>query len=313
MMQRLGCHETQATKQQTLSFLISLLTIRAKPYTQKLIPSSGSFACGDRQALQLWDVENGRLIGSDFPIHGFHGWAPMGKKSGCIGCPCSAQRCIGTLPRSLSKSEKNCAQLTAMKKEALSLIFEVSLLYLLGCKFTLTTDHKLLMTILGPNTGFHHLIVTQKLLCAILHHVWDDCMPRLRTKTRVLRAKLHGLCVHVWGCESVFYQLESFCILLCPLPPQNRLLRVVSCVSSLPVPRQKCHASRLQQGTLTILPLWTATTSYSYTLSCTIDLIVWACSVHDHIATFIFLIGMKPHNRELAKSYVYMYGSYILF
>lgn len=70
--------------------------------------------------------------------------------------PDSSERPIAFASRTLTKSEKNFAQL---EKEALSLVYGIKKFhqYLYGCKFILITDHKPLLSILGPTSGIPSL------------------------------------------------------------------------------------------------------------------------------------------------------------
>jgi hypothetical protein len=78
-----------------------------------------------------------------------------------------SERPIAFASRTLSQSEKNYAQL---EKEALSLIFGIKKFhqYLYGRRFTLLTDHKPLLTLLGPKTGIPSLAAARLQRWAVL-------------------------------------------------------------------------------------------------------------------------------------------------
>ena len=81
--------------------------------------------------------------------------------------PDGSERPIAFASRTLSDSEKNYAQL---EKEALSLVFGVKKFhqYLYGRRFILVTDHKPLMTILGPKKGIPSLAAARLQRWAVL-------------------------------------------------------------------------------------------------------------------------------------------------
>ena len=74
--------------------------------------------------------------------------------------PNGEEKPIAFASRTLNKSERNYAQI---EKEALSIIFGIKKFhqYLYGRKFLLVTDHKPLVTLLGPKRGIPTLAVTR--------------------------------------------------------------------------------------------------------------------------------------------------------
>ncbi len=81
--------------------------------------------------------------------------------------PDGSEKPIAFASRTLSPSEQNYAQI---EKEDLALVFGVKRFhqYLYGCKFTLVTDHKPLMAILGPKKGIPSLAAARLQRWAVL-------------------------------------------------------------------------------------------------------------------------------------------------
>ena len=106
--------------------------------------------------------------------------------------PSGEERPIAYASRTLSKSERNYAQI---EKEALSIVFGIKKFhqYLYGRKFTLVTDHKPLLSLLGPQSGFPTLATARMQRWALLlsgyqydiqyrsttKHANADCLSRL--------------------------------------------------------------------------------------------------------------------------------------
>ena len=83
-----------------------------------------------------------------------------------------SERPIAYASRTLTKSEKNYAQI---EKEALAIVFGIKRFhkYLLGRRFTLITDHKPLVTILGPKTGVPTMAACRMQRWAVLLSQYD--------------------------------------------------------------------------------------------------------------------------------------------
>ena len=106
--------------------------------------------------------------------------------------PSGEERPIANASRTLSKSERNYAQI---EKEALSIVFGIKKFhqYLYGRKFTLVTDHKPLLSLLGPQSGIPTLAAARMQRWALLlsgyqydiqyrsttKHANADCLSRL--------------------------------------------------------------------------------------------------------------------------------------
>ena len=85
----------------------------------------------------------------------------------CHGMPDGSHRHVAFASRTLTAAEKNYAQI---EKEGLALVFGVKTFheYLYARQFTLVTDHKLLLAVLGEKTGVPTLTAARKLRWAIM-------------------------------------------------------------------------------------------------------------------------------------------------
>ena len=83
------------------------------------------------------------------------------------------ERPIAFASRTLSASERNCAQI---EKEALSLVFGVKRFhqFLYGRKFTLMADQKPLQAILGPKTAVPTLAAAHMQRWALVLSAYDN-------------------------------------------------------------------------------------------------------------------------------------------
>ena len=101
-----------------------------------------------KRCQQAFQELKGQLVSSDMLIH-YNPDLPL--KLDCDASTC-VERPIAYASRTLTQSEKGYSQL---EKEALSLTLGVKKFhtFLYGRRFTLVTDHKPLMTILGPKRG----------------------------------------------------------------------------------------------------------------------------------------------------------------
>ena len=119
--------------------------------------------------------------------------------------PSGEERPIAYASRTLNKSERNYPQI---EKEALSIVFGVRKFhqYLYGRKFILVTDHKPLVSLLGPKTGIPTLAAARMQRWALLlsgyqydieyrsthKHANADCLSRLPLNDHV-RNEIHQL------------------------------------------------------------------------------------------------------------------------
>lgn len=107
------------------------------------------------------------------------------------------ERPIALVSHSLSTEEKNYAQID---RETLSLVWGVKWFnhYLHGNKFTLVTDHQLLVSIFNPQKGVSLTAAARMQRWVFFFFFWEDIDTRLNSKEHANMLTLMGCHVYHW-------------------------------------------------------------------------------------------------------------------